>query len=110
MFYEPVAALTLRICQSIKNTIALRVFDEMIQVTLFLVAKCFAITDEKLKVARVRLIDPRIVNFVDDPVTQREPETTTRVISRAHTFLRARSPARRNSRRTERYRILCRIH
>src|SRR5918996_1138704 len=100
MFYEPVAALTLRICQSIKNTIAFRVFDEVIQVTLFLVAKCFAIADEKLKVARVRLIDPRIVNLVDDPVTQREPETATGMVGRPYSFFGTRSPARLNSGRT----------
>jgi hypothetical protein len=51
MFYETVATVELRIRQTIKETIALRVFNQVIQVALFLVAKRFAITDEKLKVA-----------------------------------------------------------
>ena len=103
VFYEPVATVGLRIRQTIKEAIALRVFDQVIQVALFLMAKRFAITDEKLKVARVRLIDMWIVNLVDDAVTKREPQAATGVISCAHAFLSARSPARLDSRRTKRH-------
>src|SRR4029450_7784154 len=39
VLYEPIAALTLRIFQAVKEAIALRVLDEVIQVALFLVAK-----------------------------------------------------------------------
>ena len=74
----------------------------MIQVALFLVAKRFAVGDEKLKVARVGLIHVRIINLVDDAVAEREPEPATGVIGRAHAFLRARSPARLDARRAER--------
>src|SRR2546422_4828727 len=102
VFYDPVAALTLRICQAVKETIALRIFDQVIQVALFLVAKRFAITDQKLKVASVRLIDAWIVNLIDDAVTQREPEAATGMIGRAHAFFCARSPTRLDSRRTGR--------
>ena len=109
VFYEPVAALTLRIGKAVKETITLRVFDQVIQIALFLVAKCFAIANEKLKVARVRLIDARIVNLIDDAVTEREPETATGVIGRTHAFFRARSPAWLDSRRTKRHCIF-RIH
>src|SRR5882672_5778559 len=94
MFYQAVTAVGLRICQTVKEGIALRVFDQVIQVALFLVAKCFPIADEKLKVARVRLIDAWIVNLIDDAVTEREPETATGVIGRAHAFFCARSPTR----------------
>jgi hypothetical protein len=52
----------------------------MIQVALFLVAKGFAVADEKLKVARVRLIDVRIINFINDAMAQREPDTATGMI------------------------------
>src|SRR5881628_1429417 len=103
MFYDPVAALALRICKAVKQAIAFRVFDQVIQIALFLVAKRFAITDQKLKVAGVRLIDPRIVNLIDDSVTQREPEAATGMIGSTHTFFRARSPAWLDSRRTKRY-------
>ena len=64
-------------------------------------AKRFAIGDEKLEVACVWLIDAWIVNLVDDPVTEREPEATTGMIGRAHAFLRARSPAWLDSRRAK---------
>ena len=89
VIYESVATVRLRVRQAVEEAIALRVFDQVIQVALFLVAKRFAITDQKLKVARVRLIDARIVNFVDDAVTEREPKAATGVISGAHAFLRA---------------------
>src|SRR6266850_1293289 len=93
VLYQPVAAIEFRIRQTVKEAIALRIFDQVIQVALLLVAKCFAITDEILKVARVRLIDAWIVNLIDDAVAEREPETATGMISRTHPFLRARSPA-----------------
>ena len=73
----------------------------MIQVALFFVAKRFTVTDQKLKVARIGLIDVRIINFVHDPMTQREPKPATGVIRRANALLGARRPARLNSRRTE---------
>ena len=89
VFHQPVAALAFRICEAVKDAIALRVFDHVIQVALFLVTKCFAITDEKLKVARVRLIDAWIINLIDDAVTEREPEAATGMISRTDAFFRA---------------------
>ncbi len=52
----------------------------MNQVAFFLVAKRFAIADQKLKVARVRLVDMRIIDFVDDAMAEREPDTATRMI------------------------------
>jgi len=82
----------------------------VIQVALFLVAKRFAITDEKLKVACVRLIDTWIVNLIDDAVTEREPEAATGMIGCAHALLRTRSPAWLDSWRTKRHCIVGRIH
>ena len=103
MFDQTIAAARLRIRQAVKKAIALRIFDQMIQVALFLVAKRFAIAYEKLKVARVRLIDARIINLIDDAMTEREPQTATGMIGRTHPFFRARSPARLDSRRTKRH-------
>ena len=102
VFYQAIATVGLRIRQTVKEAIALRIFDQVIQVALLLVAKCFAITDKKLKIARVRLIDAWIINLVDDAVTEREPEAATGMIGRTHAFLRARSPAWLNSRRAKR--------
>ena len=58
----------------------------MVEVALFLVAKCFAITDEKLKVTCVWLIDEWIINLIYDTVTKREPEAATGMIGGTHTF------------------------
>ena len=66
----------------------------MIQVPFFLMAKRLSIADEKLKVARVGLIDMRIVNLIDDSMAEGEPNSATGVIRRADAFLRAGSPAR----------------
>src|SRR6266487_1781649 len=102
-FYEPVATIGLRIRETIEEAIALWVFDQVIQVALFLVAKRFAITYEKLKVARVWLIDTWVVDLIDDAVTKCEPEAATGMIGCTDPFFRARSPARLDSRRTKRH-------
>src|SRR6185295_1896949 len=110
MLNDPVAAIALRICQAVEDAITFRVFDEVIQIALLLVAKRFAITDEKLKIASVRLIDAWIINLVDDAVTVRKPEAATGMIGRAHALLRARSPAWLDSWRTKRHCIVGWIH
>ena len=66
----------------------------MSQITFLFVTKRLAIGNEKLEVARVRLVDVWVVNFVDDAVTKREPETATGVIRSADAFFRTGSPAR----------------
>src|SRR5438093_9467188 len=103
VFYQAIATVGLRIRQTVKEAIALRIFDQVIQIALLLVEKCFAITDEKLKVARVRLIDAWIINLVDDAVAEREPEAATGMIGRTHAFFCARGPARLDSRRAKRH-------
>ena len=103
MFYQSVAAPGFRIREAIKDAIAFGVFDQMTQVTLFLVAKRFSSVTEKLKVARVRLINMWIVNLIDDSMTEGEPETATRMVSCTDAFFRTRSPAWLDSRRAERH-------
>src|SRR5262245_30195138 len=73
LLYQTVAAVPLGICKAVENAIALRVFDQVVQVPLLLVAKSCAVRYEKLQVARVRLIDMRIVDLIDDPVTEGKP-------------------------------------
>ena len=102
-FYETVAAVRLRIRKAIKNAIAFRVLDQMDQVPLFLVTKRFAVTDEKLKVARVWLINMWIVDLIDDSVTEGKPNAATGMIGCADAFFRTGSPARLDSRRTKRH-------
>ena len=84
IFYNAIAAARLRIRETVKQAIAFRVIDRVIQVAFFLMAKRFAVTYEKLKVTRVRLIDMRIINLVQDAVAQSEPNTATGVIRCAH--------------------------
>jgi hypothetical protein len=110
VFYNPIATTRFRIRETVKKAIAFRVINRVIQVAFFFMAKCFAVANEKLKVARVRLIDMRIVNLVYDAVAEREPNTATGMIGCAHAFFGARSPARLDSRRAKCDRILSRIH
>src|SRR6266536_6282859 len=98
MFYEAIAAARFRIRKAVKKAIALGVIDRVIQVAFFLVAKRFAVSYEKLKVACVRLIDMRIINLVQDAVAQSKPNAATGMISSTHAFFGARSPARLDSR------------
>ena len=110
MFYDTIAAPRLGIRKTVKEAIALWVFDQMCQIAFFLVAKRFSIAYEKLKVARVWLIDVRIVNLVHDAVTKREPDAATGMIGCADAFFGARSPAGFDPRRAKRHWILRRIH
>src|SRR6185295_3487526 len=110
MLYDSIAAARFRIGEAVERAIALRVLDAVIQVALLLVAECFAVADEKLKIARIGMIDVRIINLVDDPMAKREPKPATAVVSRAHALLCAGSPARLDSRRSKRYRMAGWIH
>ena len=67
-----------------------------------------AIGHDEAEVARARVIDARIVDLVEDPVAQREPDAAVATDRRAEAALRARRPARRNARpaRGKRLRIL----
>ena len=102
MLYDPVAPVRFGIGEPVENTVPFRVFDPVIQVALFLVAEGLAVADEKLKIARVRLVDGRVVDFVDDAVTEREPDPAARMISGAQAFFCAGGPAGLDSGRAER--------
>src|SRR6266571_766876 len=110
VFYETVTTVRIGIRETIKEAIALRIFDKVIKIALFFMTETFTVADEKLKVARVWLVDMRIINLIDDAVAEREPQTATGMIRCAHAFLRARSPARFDSRRAKRHWILRRVH
>src|SRR4030095_4875894 len=110
MFDDTRAAVRFRIRETIKKAITLRVIDRVSQVALFLVTERFSVAYEKLKVARVRLIDVRVVNLVHDAVTEREPNATTGMICCAYAFFCARSPVGFDSRCAKCDRILRWIH
>ena len=101
VFDQPVASAPLRIGEPIKWTVTFRVFDPMIEVSLFLVTECFPVADQELKIARVWLINGGVIDFVDDAVAQREPDPATGMISGAETLLGAGCPTRRDTGRAE---------
>jgi hypothetical protein len=70
----------------------------MIEITFLFVAKSFTVADEKLKIARIRLVHVRIINLVHDAVAQGKPKPATRMIRGAETFLGAGGPAGLNAR------------
>ena len=64
-----------------------RVFYVMNEVSFFFVTECLAIADEKLKIAGVRLIDVRIVNFIDNPMAESEPDPRGKRVGGTQAFL-----------------------
>ena len=64
------------------------------RVSLLLGEEPAGIGDDEAEVADASLIDPRIENFVDDAVTQREPEAALMAERRSDATLGARCPAR----------------
>ena len=58
------------------------------------VEKTFAVGNEKLEIARLRLTGVRIIAFVDDAMRNREPKPAACVVRCSNPFLRAVRPAR----------------
>jgi hypothetical protein len=54
--------------------------------------------DEEAKIASARVVDPRIVNLVQNAVTQGEPDATVAAYGCAKTAFRARRPSAGNAR------------
>src|SRR5947209_1332228 len=110
VLHKAVAAFAFGIGKAVKDAIALRVFDQMVQIPLFLVAKGFTVGYQELQIACVWLINMRVVNLVYDPVTQGKPEPATGMVGRAYAFFCARTPAWLDSGSTERYCVVRWIH
>src|SRR4029077_14357890 len=66
-------------------------------VTLFLREKIMPVGDNESHIAGARLVNPRKVDFVQDAVTQGEPDLTVLVQSSAGACLCAGGPTRRNA-------------
>ena len=67
-------------------------------IPLFLGEVRSTIGHDEPEVARARAIDARVVDLVENPVTQREPDMAVATDGRPEAALRARRPARRNPR------------
>src|ERR1700761_3868013 len=96
-FDDAITPFGIRIGEPVKQHIFLGVFNQVVKIAPFLVAKRLAIGDEKLQIARVRRVHMRIINLVDDAMAQGEPEPGTGVVSGADAVLGAGSPARRHA-------------
>jgi len=97
VFDQPVAPVAVRVCQLVKKSTALWHLDFVMEITLFFMAKAFAIRDKKLEVPGVGRVDGGAEHFVDDAVADGEPKSATGVVSSTDTFLVGMRPARLNS-------------
>ena len=93
-FDQAIAALGIRGGEPVKQRPLLRVFGEVIQIPLFLMAKRLAIGDEKLQITGVGQVHVGIINLVDDAVAQGEPQPGTGIIGGADAVLGAGGPMR----------------
>src|SRR5258707_15836059 len=66
-------------------------------------AKRLAVTDEKFKIASVRLVYSGIINLIDDAMAESKPESAASRVGGSEAFLRAGRPTRRDSGRTKRH-------
>src|SRR6185503_14848003 len=67
-------------------------------ISLFFRKECLPIGHDETKIARACMIDAWIVDLVEDPVAQREPDAAFATHSGTEAALRTRRPARRNTR------------
>ena len=63
------------------------------------------IGDDETEIAGARVIDARVIDLVENPVAQREPDTAVATDRGTDAAFRARRPARRNARPARRKRL-----
>src|SRR5262249_1632842 len=105
MLHQPIPPLWIQVSKPVKRSLSFRTLDLMNEVSLLFMAECFAVGDKKLEVPGIGFIHIRVVDLVDDTVTEGKPEAATRMIGGADSYLRARSPPRRRSWCAKRHRI-----
>ncbi len=101
VFDQPVAPVPVRVGQFVKKSPAIGHLDFVMEITLFFMAKGFAIRDKKLEVASVGRVNRGAENLVDDAVADGEPKSATGVVSSTDTFLIGMRPTRLDSRSSE---------
>lgn len=107
---DAITPFGISIDQPIVQSALFRVLDGVVQVATFLVAKGAAIRNQKLKIACVGAINIRVVDFVDDAVAEREPDTATGMIGSTDAFFGATRPPRFGARRTKRDELVGWVH
>ena len=89
---QPVASLSIAVCQPVIQSAAFRVFDFVVKVAFFLMAERLTVGDQELQVTRVRAIDGRIVDLIDNSVAQRKPSMAASMIGGPDPLLAAGRP------------------
>ena len=78
-------------------------FDNRLAVALDLGEESVPVGDDEPEIADASLVNARIVDFIDDAVTDGEPDAAPLAERCADPVLGARGPTRRNSRRPRRF-------
>ena len=101
LLHEHVAAFEVDVREPVAQRARLQAFDQLVEVALLLVEEGLAVGDQELHVPRLRAVDGRIVDFVEDSVREGEPDAAGRVVSGADALLAAGGPAWLDSRLAE---------
>ena len=72
-FHEPIPVIAIGGHHSIPQRIGFDTFNFAVQVTPFFVKEAFTIRDQELHIPRLRMIDCREVDFVENSVRYGEP-------------------------------------
>src|SRR3981189_1594217 len=85
----------------VQQGVAFRIAHLVPEIPFLLVEEGFSVRDEQLEIARIGLVDSRIIDFIENPMAEREPYVAARVIRRPNSLLRAVCPSRLNPRRAK---------
>src|ERR1700726_2809592 len=110
LFDEPIPPIAFGVDQPVEEATLFRVFNPIIQITLFFMTERLSIANQEFEVTCVGLINGWVVNLIHDAMTEGKPEPAAFRPSGSKTILRARGPARLNSRRPKRHSVDAGIH
>src|SRR5690349_12611760 len=102
--YDPIAILTIGICDADAKPVLTQVLDARVKVAMRVMEERLTVRNEKLEITNLGTVERRIVNFADNAVGNREPYRTRSRVGGADDVLRAMRPARRYSRSPGRHR------
>ena len=107
LFLDPVATINGGIPNSIRRNAGLHLGDLGACVPLFLREVRLPIRHDEAEIASAGVVDARVVDLIQNPVAQREPDTALSTDGRAHATLCARRPPSGKTRpaRGERLRV-----
>ena len=98
LLLDPIATINRRVPNPIRRNARRHLRGLGAGIPLFFGEVGLPIGHDEPEIARARVIDARIVDLVENPVAQREPDTAVATDRRAEAALRTRRPARRNTR------------